>query len=148
MRRKALTPARLTACLAAGTRAALSQWQAARGEEPTGYLNAEAAKSLLVLGAERKPEAEERVEPDVSEQERQAEAEAERARQRQQREAGAEAERLRQSQQRQAEAERQRRERQPGARLRDCEACPQLVVVPSGVVHDGFAGFRVGPFQQ
>ena len=114
------------------TRAALSQWQAARGEEPTGYLNAEAAKSLLVLGAERKPEAEERVEPDVSEQERQAEAEAERARQRQQREAEAEAERQRQSQQRQAEAERQRRERLPGARLRDCEACPQLVVVPSG----------------
>ena len=29
------------------TRAAISQWQAARGEEPTGYLNAEAAESLL-----------------------------------------------------------------------------------------------------
>ena len=56
-------------------------------------------------------------EPDVSEQAREAEAEAERERQRQQRD---------------AEAERQRRERQPGARLRDCEACPELVVVPSG----------------
>ena len=90
------------------TRAAIGQWQAARGEEPTGYLNAEAAKSLLALGAERKPEAEERVEPDAREQARQAEVEAERERQRQQ------------------------RERQPGARLRDCEACPELVVVPSG----------------
>ena len=90
------------------TRAAIGQWQAARGEEPTGYLNAEAAKSLLALGAERKPEAEERVEPDAREQARQAEVEAERERQRQQ------------------------RARQPGARLRDCEACPELVVVPSG----------------
>ena len=85
------------------TRAAISQWQAARGEEPTGYLNAEAAKSLLALGT--KPE-----------RDRQAEAEAERERQRQ----------------REAEAESQRRERQPGTRLRDCETCPELVVVPSG----------------
>ena len=99
------------------TRAALSRWQAARGEEPTGYLNAEAAKSLLAPGPKPEREPEVTAEPDVSEQERQAEAEAERERQRQQR---------------QAEAERQKRERLPGARLRDCEACPQLVVVPSG----------------
>ena len=99
------------------TRAAIGQWQAARGEEPTGYLNAETAKALLAPAAkpERGPEV--TAEPDVSEQDRQAEAEAERERQRQQRD---------------AEAERQRRERQPGARLRDCEACPELVVVPSG----------------
>ena len=86
------------------TRAAISQWQAARGEEPTGYLNAEAAKSLLALGTKPARQPEVTAEPDVSEQDRQAEA----------------------------EAERQRRERQPGARLRDCETCPQLVVVPSG----------------
>ena len=51
---------------------------------------------------------------------------------RQQAEAEAEAERERQRQQRAAEAELQRRERQPGAHLRDCEMCPQLVVVPAG----------------
>ena len=86
-------------------------------------------------------------EPDISEQDRQAETEAERERQRQQREAEAEAERDKQRQQREveaeaqrerqrqrseAEAERQKREGQPGARLRDCEACPELVVVPAG----------------
>ena len=110
------------------TRAAIGQWQAARGQEATGYLNAEAAKSLLAPAA--KPERQ--AEPDISEQDHQAEVDAERERQRQQREAEAEAEREGQRQQRQAEAERQRRERQPGARLRDCETCPELVVVPSG----------------
>ena len=99
------------------TRSAIGQWQAARGEEPTGYLTAEAAKSLLAPDTEHGQEAEGTAEPDISEQDRQAEAEAERERQ---------------SQQRQAETERQRRERQPGTRLRDCEACPELVVVPSG----------------
>ena len=105
------------------TRAAIGQWQAARGEEPTGYLNAEAVESLLASVTEPAREPEVTAEPDapaapdVSEQDREAEAEAERERQRQQRE---------------AEAERQRRERQPGARLRDCEACPELVVVPTG----------------
>jgi len=99
------------------TRAAIGQWQAARGGEPTGYLTAEAARSLLALAAKPERESEETAALDVSEQDRQAEAEAERKRQRQQR---------------QAEAERQRRESQPGARLRDCETCPELVVVPSG----------------
>ena len=88
------------------TRAAIGQWQAARGEESTGYLNAGTAKSLLAPGTKPEREPEVAAEPDVSEQQRQAEAEA--------------------------EAERQRRERQPGARWRDCETCPDLVVVPSG----------------
>ena len=103
------------------TRTAIGQWQAARGEEPTGYLTAETAKSLLAPATKPEREPEETAALDVSEQQRQAEAEAERERQRQQREAEA-----------QAGAERQRRERQPGVRLRDCETCPELVVVPSG----------------
>ena len=158
------------------TRAAIGQWQAARGEGPTGYLDAEAAQMLLAPDRERR-EVEETVEPDVSEQDRQAGAEAERERQRQRREAAAEmererlpqqaeaaaqaererlrlereaeaeaerersrqqaeaeaeAERERQRQQRAAETELQRLERQPGAHLRDCETCPELVVVPAG----------------
>ena len=159
------------------TRTAIGQWQAARGEEPTGYLDAQTARSLLAPVTEERREAEEKAEPDVSAQDREAEVEAERERQRQQREteaemererlrqqaeaeaeaererlrlereaeaeiererlrqqaeAEAEAERERQRQQRAAEAELQRLERQPGAHLRDCETCPQLVVVPAG----------------
>ena len=156
------------------TRSAIGQWQAARGEESTGYLNAEAAKSLLAPDTEGR-EPEETAEPDISVQDRQAEAEAERDRLRQQAEAEAqaereklrlereaeaevererlrlereaeaerdrlrqqaeaeaEAEREKQRQQRAAEAELQRRERQPGARWRDCQTCPELVVVPAG----------------
>ena len=53
------------------TRAAIGRWQGARGEQPTGYLDAEAAKSLLAPAAEREREAEETAEPDISERERQ-----------------------------------------------------------------------------
>ena len=128
------------------TRAAIGQWQASRGDEPTGYLNAEAAKSLLAPDTKPAREPEVTAAPDVSERERQAEAEAERARQRQQREAEAEAERERQRQQREAEAEHQRRERQPGARWRDCETCPELVVVPSGFFTMGSPDSEWGRF--
>ena len=114
------------------TRAAIGQWQAARGVEPTGYLNAEAVKSLIAPDTERRREVEEAAEPEVPAQDRQDEAEAERERQRQQREAEAEAERERRRQLREREADRQRRETQPGARWRDCETCPELVVVPAG----------------
>ena len=120
----------------ARTRAAIGRWQAGRGAEPTGYLDAEAARSLLVPAAQRQREAEEAVEPAISEQDRQAEAEAERERQRQQREAEAEAQRERQRQQREAEAEAERervrqqreaeeeaeRERQRQQREADAEA--------------------------
>ena len=172
------------------TRAAIGGWQGARGEQPTGYLDAEAAKSLLAPAAEREREAEETAEPDISERDRQAEAdrerqrrqreaeaeaererqeqeqeqeqeaeaarerqrlqqeaEAEAERERQQRAAEAEAERERQRQQREAEAERQRGERQPGARLRDCETCPQLVVVPAGSFMMGSPDSEWGRFQ-
>ena len=128
------------------TRAAIGQWQTTRGEEPTGYLNADTAKTLQAPDTEER-EAEETAEPDISEQDREAEAEAERERLRLEREAEAEvereklrqqaeieaeAERERQRLQREAEPERQGREIQPGLRLRDCETCPQQVVVPAG----------------
>ena len=95
------------------TRAAIGQWQAARGEEPTGFLDAAQARSLLAPGAEPGPVTAETTEPDTSAQDRQAALEAERERQRKQREAAAEAERERQRQQREAEAEAEReRQRQ------------------------------------
>ena len=92
------------------TRNAIGQWQAARGEEPTGYLDAEAARSLLAPVTEQRREPEETAEPDVSARDREAEVEAERERQRQLREAAAEVERerLRQLAEAAAEAERER----------------------------------------
>lgn len=106
------------------TRAAISQWQAARGAEPTGYLGAEAARSLAALGTKDKREAE--AEREARERDRQAEAEA--------------------AARAQAQADRQRRARQPGARLRDCEACPDLVVVPSGSFMMGSPASEWGRF--
>ena len=45
-----------------------------------------------------------------------------------------------------AEAERQRRERQPdsGTRLRDCDTCPELVVVPAGSFTMGSPSYEEG----
>ena len=119
------------------TRAAIGQWQAARGEEPTGYLDAEAAKSLLALGTKPEREAAARGELEAQDPDRQTEAESDRERQRQQREAEARA---------RAEADRQRREGQPGTRIRDCEACPDLVVVPAGSFMMGSPASEWGRF--
>ncbi len=107
------------------TRTAIRKWQASRGEAVTGYLEVESAKLLLAAGEELVA--------------RQAEAEAERlrreqeARQRAQREAQERARREAEARaRRQAEAERQRRQMEPGRRFRDCDACPEMVVVPAG----------------
>ena len=119
------------------TRAAIGQWQAARGEEPTGYLDAEAAKSLLALGTKLEREAAARAELGAQDPDRQTEAESDRERQRQQRETEARA---------RAEADRQRREGQPGTRIRDCEACPELAVVPAGSFMMGSPASEWGRF--
>ena len=113
------------------TRAAIGQWQAARGEEPTGYLDAEATKSLLALGTKPEREVAARDELEAQDPDRQTETESDRERQRQQRE---------------AEADRQRREGQPGTRIRDCEACPELVVVPAGSFMMGSPASEWGRF--
>ena len=113
------------------TRAAIGQWQVARGEEPTGYLDAEAVELLLASGTKPKPETEARVEPEAQEPDRQTEAEPDRERREPQRE---------------AEAGRQRRDEQPGTRLRDCEMCPELVVVPAGAFIMGSPDSEWGRF--
>ncbi len=119
------------------TRAAIGQWQAARGKAPTGYLDAEAAGSLLALGAKRKPETAARAEPESQDPGRQTEAEADHERQGRQRGTSARA---------RAEADRQRRAGQPGTRIRDCEACPELVVVPAGSFMMGSPASEWGRF--
>ena len=94
------------------TRAALMAWQSAKGEEATGWLTAAEAGALKAAGAEAL----------------RAKAKAER----EAREARARAEAERKAR---AEAERKERARlamQPGRVFRDCEECPEMVVVPAG----------------
>ena len=95
-----------------GTRGAIHRWQSSRDEAPTGYLDADSAKLLMASGRQR--EAEEKVRRKAEERVR--------------RDAAAEAER----QAAEADAGRRRQDREPGRRFRDCDACPELVVVPSG----------------
>ena len=102
------------------TRAALERWQADKGRPATGYLDEEAATELQRLG--RRAEEEERAaaaERVVAAEARRAAAAAEAARRRQAAEAA-----LCQAE----EARRPARQR----RLRDCESCPELVVIPAG----------------
>ena len=114
-----------------GTRSAIGQWQASRDEAVTGHLDVETAKLLLASGRQREEQ----------ESARQAAAEAERlkreqeARERAQREAQERARREAEERARReaaAEAERRRRELEPGRRFRDCDGCPEMVVVPAG----------------
>ena len=104
-----------------GTRAALERWQEDEGRPATGYLDEEAATELQQLG--RRVEEEERAaaaERVVAAEARRAAAAAEAARRR----PAAEATLC------QAEEGAQRPARQ--RRWRDCESCPELVVIPAG----------------
>ncbi len=99
------------------TRGAIREWQAAKRLEATGYLTKEQAEALKALGegvarAEKEKVGRERKAREVAERERlvREAAEAERA-----------AREL-------AERERLR----PGREFRDCEGCPEMVVVPAG----------------
>ncbi len=115
------------------TRGAIGGWQSSRGEEATEYLDVESAKLLMSSGRKRQAQEQEAA--------RQAASEAERlrgeqeARERAQREAQERARREAEERARReaaAEAERGRRAMEPGRRFRDCDACPELVVVPLG----------------
>ena len=90
------------------TRAALAAWQAAKGETSTGWLTGAEAEVLKAAGAEAR----------LAEEDRK-------------RRARAAAEALRK-----AEAEKKARQRQaetkPGRVFKDCEMCPEMVVVPAG----------------
>ncbi len=103
-----------------GTRRALERWQEDEGRPATGWLDEEAATELQRLGrrAEEAARAEEVA--------RAAEAEARRA------EAAEEARRRRAR--RAAECQVGEGARRPARprRLRDCESCPELAVIPAG----------------
>ena len=99
------------------TRGAIGGWQSSRGEEATEHLDVESAKLLMASG--RKWQAQEQ------DKARQAAAEAERLR-------GEQEAREKARREAAAAAERRRRAMEPGRRFRDCDACPELVVVPAG----------------
>ena len=129
------------------TRAAVRQWQRAKGEPVTGYLTQAQAETLMAQGREVAAEQRQR-----EKARQQAQADAERKRQEAERQRAAEAERrarerqaARQRQeeaQRQAEAERQ--QPQPGETFRDCPTCPELVVVPAGTFLMGSPSYEAG----
>ena len=97
------------------TREAISSWQAAKGEEPTGYLAQAEAEALKAAGEEARRAAAER--------ERQAHTAAEAQRR-------AKAEEARKARERQTRAGLR-----PGSEFDDCGGagwCPRMVVVPAG----------------
>ena len=103
--------------LGSGTRAALREWQSARGLEATGYLTLSVVDVLRVAG-------EQVVSDSIAEAGQLAAAEAEKAQRVSDSIARAEADAQRLA----AAAERRR----PGRVFRDCGTCPEMVAVPPG----------------
>ena len=104
------------------TRGAIGRWQSSRGEEATEHLDVESAKLLMASGRKRQAQEQAGARQAAAAERLRGEQEA---RERVQREAQ---ERAR----REAAAERRRRAMEPGRRFRDCDGCPEMVVVPSG----------------
>ena len=102
-----------------GTRRAVRAYQEGAGKAATGFLDAADVTALRDAASEADRVAEQRA--DEAEAERLA-AEAE---------AAAEAERLAEAEAA-AEAERLAELRRPGRVFRDCDGCPEMVVVPAG----------------
>ena len=100
-----------------GTRRALREWQAASGVTATGYVDASAAAALRVAAEEAARVADER----------QAEREAEARRQ--------------------AELEAEAERRRPGRVFRDCDACPEMVVMAGGDLALGRYEVTVGEYR-
>ena len=104
------------------TRGAIREWQDGKGMAATGHLTGEQAEALKALGEEVARAEAARAEKEKAERERLAREAAERERKAREK---AEAERKAREL---AERERLR----PGREFRDCEGCPEMVVVPAG----------------
>ena len=109
------------------TRGAIREWQEGKGFKVTGYLTGEQAEALRAVGEEERREQadRERKQRERGERERLARAAAEAEAQ-----ARAEAERQRKAQE--EAAKRRVEEMRRGREFRDCEECPEMVVVPGG----------------
>ena len=136
----------------ARTREAIRRYQREKGFEATGYLRAEESKALVAVGeeaarAQARAEAERRQREQAARERQEAARRADDTAYASARSQGtvqaygayleaypagrhvADARRLHTE----AESrERERREKAPGHRFRDCEGCPELVVVPAG----------------
>ena len=109
------------------TRGAIREWQEGKGFKVTGYLTGEQAEALRAMGEEvvREQADRERKQRERGERERLARAAAAAEAQ-----ARAEAERQRKAQE--EAAKRRVEEMRRGRVFRDCEECPEMVVVPGG----------------
>ena len=135
-----------------GTRRAVRVYQEGAGKAATGFLDAadvttlqHAALEAAEAEQQRLAEAEAAAE---AEQQRLAEAEAaaeaERQRLAAEAEAAAEAERLAAEAEAAAEAERLAEFRRPGRVFRDCDGCPEMVVIPAGEFRMGSSAAEEG----
>ena len=119
-----------------GTRRAVRAYQEGAGKPATGFVDAADVTALHAAAAEADRVVEQRA---AEEAERRAAAEAERrAAADAERRAAEEAERRR-AEEAAADAERRRLAelRRPGRVFRDCDACPEMVVIPAGAFQMG-----------
>ena len=147
----------------AATRSALRAWQSSRGASATGYADAEAVSALReaaqdaarvadqrradLVAAEREAEAQRRAEREAAEREAEAQRQFEEARQAQLA-AEREAEAQRQAEEaRQAELAAEAERRRPGRVFRDCDVCPEMVVLPGGGLAMGRFEVTVGEYR-
>ena len=149
------------------TRSALRAWQSSRGALATGYVDAEAVSALREAAEAAARVADQRQAELAAEREAEARRQAEEARQAElaaEREAEArrQAEEARQAElaaEREAEARRQAEEarqaelaaeaerRRPGRVFRDCDVCPEVVVLAGGGLAMGRYEVTVGEYR-
>ena len=115
-----------------GTRRAVRAYQEGAGKPATGFVDAADVTTLHAAAAEADRVADRRLAEEAERQRAASEAAAEAERQRlAEAEAAADAERRRAAE---ADAERRRLAelRRPGHVFRDCDTCPEMVVIPAG----------------
>ena len=114
-------PGRVDGVFGKRTRRAIREWQVGRGLEATGYLTRDQAEALKAAGRQAEKRQREAVE-----------------RAREAREKTEAARKARQA------AEARAREMRPGREFRDCEECPEMVMVPAGDYVMGSSRGEVG----
>ena len=130
------------------TRSALRAWQSSRGALATGYVDADAVSALRETAeAAARVADQRRVEREVAEREAEARRQAEEARQAELA-AEREAEARRQAEEaRQAELAAEAERRRPGRVFRDCDVCPEVVVLAGGGLAMGRYEVTVGEYR-
>ena len=133
-----------------GTRRAVRMYQEGAGKAATGFLDAADVATLQRAALEAAETEQQRLAEAEAERQRlaaeaEAAAEAERQRLAAEAEAAAEAERQRLAAEA-AEAERLAELRRPGRVFRDCDGCPEMVVIPAGEFQMGSPASEEGRY--